>query len=135
MRKWGIKYAVVVINYFTKWTEAESLAITSKKVLEFVFKNIICRYGLPKKIVSDNGTQFDNDIFTKLCERHGITKSLSSIAHPQENGQVEAVNKTLKTQSEKCSNKLKVHGQKNYLRCFGCIEQDIKQQLAISHFS
>ena len=55
--KGGVKYAVVAVDYFTKWTEAELLAtITSKKVLDFMVKNIVCRYGMPRKIVSDNGT-------------------------------------------------------------------------------
>ena len=85
------------MDYFTKWTEAEPLAtITSKKILDFEVKNIICRFGLPRKIVSDNGTQFDSDMFTEFCMRHGITKSFSPVAHPQANGQVEALNKTIK---------------------------------------
>ena len=55
--KGGVKYAVVAVDYFTKWTEAEPLAsITTKKVLDFVVKNIICRFGLPANIISDNGT-------------------------------------------------------------------------------
>ena len=55
--KGRVRYAVVAIDYFTKWAEAEPLAtITSKKVLDFVVKSIIYRFGLPKKIVSDNGT-------------------------------------------------------------------------------
>ena len=95
--KGGVKYAVVAVDYFTKWAEAKPLAtITTKKVLDFVIKTIVCRYGLPRKIVSDNGTQFDSDLFTDFCERHGVIKSFSSVAHPQANGQVEAVNKTLK---------------------------------------
>ena len=54
--KGGVKYAIVAVDYFTKWVEAEPLAaITSKKSLDFVIKSIICRYGLPLKIVSDNG--------------------------------------------------------------------------------
>ena len=80
----GVQFAVVAVDYFTKWTEAESLAtITSKKILDFVVKNIICQFGLPKKIVSDNGNQFDSDMFTEFCTRHGITKSFSSVAHPK----------------------------------------------------
>ena len=95
--KEGVKYAVVAVDYFTKWVEAEPLASrTTKKVLDFVVKNSICRFGLPAKIVSDNGTQFDSDVFTDFCARHGIQKSFSAIAHPQANRQVEAVNKTLK---------------------------------------
>ena len=56
---------------------------------------------MPRKIVSDNGTQFDSDFFTFFCEKNGIIKSFSSVAHPQENGQVEAVNKTLKSSMKK----------------------------------
>ena len=55
--KGGVKYAMVAVDYFTKWVEAEPLAsITTKKVLDFVVKNIICKFGLPAKIVSDNDT-------------------------------------------------------------------------------
>ncbi|KAM6596697.1 hypothetical protein CsatA_007221 [Cannabis sativa] len=46
--------------------------------------------------VSDNGKQFDSQSFTDFCANHGIIKSFSAVAHPQANGQVEAVNKTLK---------------------------------------
>ena len=100
--KGGMKYAVVAVDYFTKWTKAEPLAtITSKKILDFVVKSIMCRYGVPRKIVSDNGTQFDCDLFTNFCDENGIIKSFSSVAHPQANGQVEAVNKTLKSSLKK----------------------------------
>ena len=75
--------------------------ITSKRVLDFVVKNIICRFGLPKKIVSDNEMQFDSDLFIDFCEKYGITKSFSSVAYLQANGQVEAVNKTLKASMKK----------------------------------
>ena len=53
----SIQYAVVAINYFTKWVEAEALAsIMPIKIKEFVYKNIICWYGVPHTIVSDNDT-------------------------------------------------------------------------------
>ena len=81
--KGGVKYAIVAIDYFTKWTEAEPLAsITAKKSLDFVIKNIVCRYGLSRKIVSDNGTQFESDEFTSFCKKNGIIKSFSSVARP-----------------------------------------------------
>ncbi|XP_074342869.1 uncharacterized protein LOC141680581 [Apium graveolens] len=56
----GVKYAVVAVDYFTKWAEAEPLAtITAKKLREFVHRAIVCRYGIPYKMISDNGKQFD----------------------------------------------------------------------------
>ncbi|XP_074377037.1 uncharacterized protein LOC141718555 [Apium graveolens] len=54
--KGGVKYVVVVIDYFTKWAEAEPLAtITAAKLKEFVFRAIVCRFGVPYKLISDNG--------------------------------------------------------------------------------
>jgi len=54
-----MKYLVVAIKYFTKWIEAEPVAqITAHKVQHFVWKNIVCGFGIPKRLVSDNGTQF-----------------------------------------------------------------------------
>ncbi|KAL5549470.1 hypothetical protein UlMin_004701 [Ulmus minor] len=73
--KWGIdligplptargqlKYAVVAIDYYTKWVEAEALAkITEQNVTNFIWKHIICRFGIPRELVSDHGTQFENE--------------------------------------------------------------------------
>ena len=52
-----IKYVVVAIEYFTKWIEVEPIAqITAHKVQHFVWKNIVCHFGIPRHLVSDNGT-------------------------------------------------------------------------------
>ncbi|XP_022025008.1 uncharacterized protein LOC110925363 [Helianthus annuus] len=52
----GVKYVVVAIDYFTKWIEAKPLAkITGDQMRRFVLDNIVCRYGVPKELVSDNG--------------------------------------------------------------------------------
>ena len=59
--KGQVKFLLVAINYFTKWVEAEALAtITEAKIRSFVWKNIICRFGILMTIISDNGRQFDN---------------------------------------------------------------------------
>ena len=51
-----LKFLVVGIDYFTKWVEAETLAtITGKNIRNFVWRNIIYRYGIPRVLVSDNG--------------------------------------------------------------------------------
>ena len=50
-----LKFLVVGIDYFTKWVEAEALAtITEKDVRSFVWRNIICRFGIPRVLVLDN---------------------------------------------------------------------------------
>ena len=65
-------------------------------MIDFVYKSIICRYGIPHTIVSDNGKQFDCDEFRNFCGNLGIKKSFSAVVHPQANGQVKAINKILK---------------------------------------
>ena len=91
-----LKFLIVGINYFTKWVEAKPLAIIMKKSIRtFVWKNIICRYGIPRVLVSDNGKQFDNSEFRDFYLKLGIKNHYSSPAHPQANGQVEVTNQTL----------------------------------------
>ena len=101
-----MKFLVVGIDYFTKWVEAKPLAsITQQNVKNFVWKNIVCRFGVPKVLVSDNGRQFDNTLFKDFCAHFKIQNHYSSLAHPQTNGQVEVANRSLlkiiKTQLEK----------------------------------
>uniref|UniRef100_A0A2N9G1P7 Uncharacterized protein n=1 Tax=Fagus sylvatica TaxID=28930 RepID=A0A2N9G1P7_FAGSY len=91
-----LKFLVVGIDYFTKWVEAEPLAtITEKNVRGFVWKMIICRFGIPRAFISDNGQQFDNSPFREFCEELGIRNHYSSPGHPQANGQVEVTNRFL----------------------------------------
>ena len=82
------RFIVVGVDYFTKWAEAEPLAtITEQKVCNFVWRSIICRFGIPRALVSDNGKQFDNPKFRDFCAELGIKNYYSSPAHPQSNGQ------------------------------------------------
>ena len=91
-----MKFLVVQIDYFTKWVEAEPLAkITQQNVKNFVWKGIVCKFGVPRVLVSDNGRQFDNTPFKDFCEQLGINNHYSSPFHPQANGQVEVANRSL----------------------------------------
>ena len=75
--------------------EAEALAtITEKNIRSFVWRNIICRYGIPRVLVSDNEKQFDNSAFKDFCLELGIKNHYSSPTHPQANGQVEVTNRS-----------------------------------------
>nr|GEZ91280.1 reverse transcriptase domain-containing protein [Tanacetum cinerariifolium] len=56
----GAKFVIVAIDYFTKWIEAKPLVkITGKEVIRFAMDNIICRFGLPRVIVTDNEAQLE----------------------------------------------------------------------------
>ena len=87
----------MAVDYFTKWVEAEAFAsIRPAKIKEFVYNNIVCRYGVPLTIVSNNGTQFDCDEFKEFCDDLQIKKAFSSVMQPQAKWQVKAINKTIK---------------------------------------
>ena len=94
--KGQVKFLLVAIDYFTKWVEAEALAtITEAKIRNFVWKNIICKFGIPMTIISDNGWQFINQDFMDFCSNLSIRNQFSSPGHPQTNGQTEVTNRTL----------------------------------------
>lgn len=78
-----MKYAVVAVDYFTKWVEPELLAtITTKKLVDFVYRSIMCHFGIPYKLISDNGKQFDSKDMRELCDNLGILKGSSAVSHP-----------------------------------------------------
>ncbi|XP_075479421.1 uncharacterized protein LOC142520304 [Primulina tabacum] len=78
------------------WVEAEPLAkITEQEVLKFLWKNIVCRFGVPRRIISDNGRQFQGKGITSWCQEMKITQSFTSVAYPQANGQTEVVNRVI----------------------------------------
>ena len=92
-----VQYALVAVDYFTKWAKAEVLtSITPVKIKEFVYKNIIFLYGVSHTIVSDNDKQFICNKFKEFCDSLQIKKVFSLVAQPQANGQVEIINKTIK---------------------------------------
>ncbi|GJR74432.1 reverse transcriptase domain-containing protein [Tanacetum coccineum] len=90
----GAKFVIVAMNYFTKWIKAKPLVkITGKEVIRFVMDNIICKFGLPRIIVTDNGAQLVNDPFKRWCGRFEIQQMNTAVAHPQANGLVERANR------------------------------------------
>ncbi|XP_060974077.1 uncharacterized protein LOC133039246 [Cannabis sativa] len=71
----GVKYAIVTVDSYTMLVEAELLVhITAKQVVSFVNKFIICRFGVPYKIITNNGTQF-RDLVGAYCEETGYKEN------------------------------------------------------------
>ncbi|XP_071708773.1 uncharacterized protein [Rutidosis leptorrhynchoides] len=90
------RFLVVAIDFFTKWVEAKVLAlITSENIKNFVWNDIVCRYGLPNKIISDNGKQFANNPFKSWREDLSIKQTFTYVAHLQANGQAKVTNKEI----------------------------------------
>ncbi|XP_027171525.1 uncharacterized protein LOC113771103 [Coffea eugenioides] len=93
----GHRFILVAIEYFTKWVEAESFKhVTKKVVANFLRDHIICRFGVPETLITDNAKNLNNDMVDGLCEQFKIKHRNSAIYRPQMNGAVEAANKNLK---------------------------------------
>ena len=94
----GNKYILIIGDYFTKWKEAyaipnqEATTIATKLVEEF-----ICRYGVPLQIHTDQGRNFESNLFQEICRILGIEKSRTTALHPQSDGMIERFNRTLET--------------------------------------
>ncbi|CAF1387559.1 unnamed protein product [Didymodactylos carnosus] len=92
----GNTYILVVIDYFTKWVELFPLSSTKAKIIAQIFTDeVICRYGLPLKIISDNGAQFVSNVFKSVCDILQIKHRKTSLYHPQTNLS-ERVNRSIK---------------------------------------
>ena len=80
----------------TKWAEAKPLSDKSAvQVAWFIYEDVICRYGCPAVIQSDNGLEFVNEIIKQLLEKFKIWHQRVSPYHPQANGMIERFNRTL----------------------------------------
>nr|GEV05971.1 reverse transcriptase domain-containing protein [Tanacetum cinerariifolium] len=90
------KFFIVANDYFTKWIEATPMAtIKGAQIKNFVWDNIVCRFGLPGEIISNNGKQFRDNPFKDWCEKLCIRQCFAFVKHPQVNGLVERANKSL----------------------------------------
>jgi len=93
----GHCFILVAIDYFTKWVEAASYAsVTRSVVVRFIKKEIICWYGLPRKIITDNATNLNNKMMKGMCEDFKIQHHNSTPYRPKMNGAVEAAKKNIK---------------------------------------
>lgn len=89
-------YILVCTEYVTKWVEGKALfRATENSVVKFIYEDIFTRFGVPREIVTDQGTQFTSKLMKELTEKNGIKHCKSSPYHLQDNGQVESTNKVL----------------------------------------
>jgi hypothetical protein len=104
LERWGIdivgpltiaqgNYKCAVVEYFTKWIEAKPLVnIIVAGLKRFIWQNIICHFGVPRKITLDNAKQFDCHIFRDFYHQMGVEAAFMSVYHPQSNEAVEKAN-------------------------------------------
>ena len=92
----GNRYVLVIVDCFTRWTEAFPLPDkTAQSVADLFFNQVFCRFGMPAVIHSDQGREFENKILQELCLLGGSHKTKTAPYHPESDGMVERFNRTL----------------------------------------
>jgi transposase InsO family protein len=115
----------VAIDKFTKWIEVKPVTCPkADRVLDFL-DELVHRYGLPHRIITDLGSNFNNHQFWEYCEKRGIDVRYVSVAHPRANGQVERANgmilDALKKRLHDAANSKGGSGSRNYpMHSGGC---------------
>jgi transposase InsO family protein len=91
----GFRYLFDGIDTFTKWMEAmPAVNITQEAAVKFL-QSIIYRFSVPRRVLTDNKTQFKGANFVRCCVDFGIQHQPSSAAHPQTNRQVKRTNRLI----------------------------------------
>ncbi len=92
----GCRWLLVVIDHYTKWADAYPIKHPNTlATAELFFKNWVCVHGVPKRLQTDQGTQFEAQLFKYFASRLNIAKYHSTAYHPPTQGLVERQNRTL----------------------------------------
>nr|GEX77692.1 reverse transcriptase domain-containing protein [Tanacetum cinerariifolium] len=86
----------VKVDYLSKWVKVKALPTNDARVGVKFLKSLFSRFGIPRAIISDRGTHFCNDQFTRVMIKYGVTHRLATAYNPQRSGQVEVSNLGLK---------------------------------------
>ncbi|GJY99117.1 reverse transcriptase domain-containing protein [Tanacetum coccineum] len=92
----GNKYILVAVDYVFKWVKAQTLPTNNARVVVKFLRSLFARFGVPKALISDRGTNFCNSQLEKALQRYGVTHKLSTPYHPQSNGQTKVTNRSIK---------------------------------------
>ena len=92
----GSRYIIATTDYLTRWAEARPIKdYSATTTTQFIFENILTRFGCPRILMSDWGKHFLNQTMKALTEEFHVFHQKSTPYHPQANGIVEAINKIL----------------------------------------
>nr|GEY25663.1 hypothetical protein [Tanacetum cinerariifolium] len=92
----GNKYILVAVDCLSKWVKVKALPTNDARVVVKFLKSLFSRFGIPQAIISDRGTHFCNDQFTRVMIKYGVTHRLATAYYPQTSGQIEVSNRGLK---------------------------------------
>ena len=92
----GNRYSLVIADYFTKWTEAFPMSnMEAHTVAKLFVYNFVCRFGAPDYLHTDQGCNFESNLFSEICKLLGVSNTRTTPYHPQSDGLVERFNHTL----------------------------------------
>ncbi|PNY03357.1 hypothetical protein L195_g026684, partial [Trifolium pratense] len=98
-------YILVAVDYVSKWVEAIATQTNDAQVVvSFLKKNIFSRFGVPRALISDEGTHFLNRKMEALLRKYNVHHRIATPYHPQTSGQVEVSNRQIKQILEKTVN-------------------------------
>ena len=98
----GNRYILVVMDYFSKWVEALAMPEQSAAtVAHLLVTEVISRFGVPLQIHTDQGRNFESVLFKEVCRLLDIEKTRTTPLHPQSDGMVERLNRTLEAMLSK----------------------------------
>ncbi|GKE60263.1 reverse transcriptase domain-containing protein [Tanacetum coccineum] len=100
-KSYKFEYILAVVDYVSKWAEAQSLPTNDARVVITFLKKLFCRFKMPKALISDRGTHFCNMIMEKTMKRYGVNHRFSTSYNPQTSGQVKNMSMALKRILEK----------------------------------
>lgn len=92
----GNRYILVLMDYFTKWPEAAAIPNqTAETVAEALVEHVFTRFGAPLQLHSDQGRNFESNVFREVMRLFAIDKTRTTPLHPQSDGMVERFNRTI----------------------------------------
>nr|XP_032808461.1 uncharacterized protein K02A2.6-like [Petromyzon marinus] len=92
----GNRYILVSVEYFTRYPVAVAIPDKTALVVSRAFvEHYVLKHGIPKRVITDQGSEFEAQLFQALCHEFGIQKDRTTAYHPQANGMVERMNQTL----------------------------------------
>ena len=83
----GHHHIIVAVDYFTKWAEAMPIVkFDGETTVHFIFNQIITRFGIPKELITDHASHFQNHMMEELASNLGYKQENSCSYYPQANG-------------------------------------------------
>ena len=106
----GYRYVLIAVDHLSRWAEIlPTKTASSVDAANFLYYHIVCRYGMPQSIQSDNGAEFVNEIIERLTNILKIHHRFSTPYYSQSNGRVERTIGSIKTMMTKCMHNIEKH--------------------------